>query len=602
MLKKRILEDLEKAVKDLGYEATDIVCSIPKSPEFGEYTTNIPLQLAKQNQDSNKQSPVDIANEIIKKIKDQEEARDPADRYLEKVESVNGFINFYIKPEFLLSSLHKVCDYSNLVNPEVELEGSEKKKIMVEYASFNALKPVHVGHMRNITLGESVTRLLEAGGNKVFRVAYTSDIGLPSAKVVWALMQNEEEFKEAKKKSLREKAEFLGRIYVIGNSAYVDDEKAAEEIKEINKQIYAREAKVVKYWQEALSWTFEYFDQIYSLMGTRFDKEFLESEVEGAGKEIVESNIGKVFKESEGAVIFPGEEFGLHNRVFISSAGNPTYEAKDMALADKQYEAFSFDEAIHVVATDQDEYFKVIFKALEQLNPEIAKKEKHLSYGYVFLESGKMSSRTGNVITLEFVFDAIKDKIEAIVRKNKDFKAEEIAEIIRIVTLGALKFSILKYAPNTDLTFDIERSVSLQGDSGPYVQYTYARAKSVLRNAKFNYNLPEGKISSFAYDVDIPHSEAHPKSVNSELEKEERELLQKIEHFPTIVEEAASALHPNIIATYLLEMSSLFNVFYQKHQIISGDKTELRLAITCAVAIILKQGLYLLGIEAPERM
>lgn len=584
MFKQRILEDLKRVVGDLGYGEVDIVLSIPKNSEFGDYTTNLALQLAKSKSVKGKHSPEVIAKEILSHLGDLS--------YLEKTEVAGGgFINFFIKPDALLESLRKVCDYSSLVNPELNLENNDKQKILVEYASFNALKPIHVGHMRNIILGESVSRLLESTGDRVFRVTYTSDIGLPSAKVVWALMNSEKEFRESKKKTLRERIEFLGKIYVKGHSAYEEVESKREEIKVVNNRIYQRDPQVVKIWQEALSWAFEYFQNIYVLMGSRFDKEILESEVEGPGAKIVRENLGKIFIEDQGAIIFPGEQFGLHNRVFISSVGNPTYEAKDMALAEVEYEAFNFDEAIHVVASDQDDYFKVIFKALEQLNPDLAKKESHLSYGYVFGPSGKMSSRKGNVITLEEIYDQIQGQVKEIVKNSKELKLEEKEEVIRTVSLGAMKYSILKYAPRTDVTFDIEKSVSLQGDSGPYIQYSYARAKSVLRNAQFDYQ------------VDLPHSEAHPISINHQLEVEERQILRKIEHFEEAIEESAGLYAPNTLTQYLLELASLFNLFYQKHPILkSEEKSEFRLALTCAVAVILKQGLYLLGIEAPERM
>ena len=606
MIKKKILEDLKKAVEELGlpagrqgYESTDIVCSIPKNSGFGDYTTNLPLQLAKQREGSGKQNPEEIAKQIIKKLW----SFDSAQEFCE-IKTVGGFINFFIKQDVLMESLHRVCNYSCFVNPEVELD-IQKKKILVEYASFNALKPVHVGHLRNITLGESVVRLLEAQGNEIFKVTYTSDIGLPTAKVVWAINESPAEFKKYKKASLKEKANFLGRMYINGNTGFEEDEKIRDEIKEINKKLYEREPKMVKIWQEALNWTFEYFDSIYNLMGTKFDKEILESEAEDPGKKIVLDNIGKVFKKDQGAVIFPGSEHGLHNRVFISSEGNPTYEAKDMGLADLEYEAFPFDLAIHVVANDQDEYFKVIFKALEQLNPDLAKKESHLSYGYVLLPSGKMSSRNGNVETLEEVYEMVKERVKKLTtyndknHKNQVQKAspfepriieDEKQQIIDIVSIGAIKFALLKFAPRTDIIFDLEKSVSLSGDSGPYLQYAYTRAKSVLRNGAYDYQ------------VDLPHSESHPKSIKHDLERQERELLRKIEHFEGIVEDAAKNFAPNTLATYLLELASLFNTFYQKHQILKSEQQEFRLALTCCIAVILKQGLNLLGIDVPERM
>lgn len=576
MFKNKLLEELKKIVSELGYQNSDIVLSIPKNSSFGDYTTNIALQLAKLDSKNGKQIPLKIANQISKKFKSLE--------YLKKVEVAgSGFINFFINENFLMNSLHQVCDYSSLVNPQIEVN-QEKKKILMEYASFNALKPIHVGHLRNIVLGESVSRLLESQGNEIFRATYSSDIGLPSAKVIWGVKKLESQFKEAKKGTLKEKMDFLGKAYVEGSTAYEEDIKVKDQIDAINKKIYERDKELVPLWQEILAWTFEYFKSIYEMMGSKFDGEFLESEVEGPGSEIVRNNIGKVFIRDQGAIIFPGDKFGLHNRVFITSVGNPTYEAKDMGLARLQYSKFPFDLAIHVVARDQEEYFKVVFKALEQIEPEIAKKERHLSYGYVNLPSGKMSSRKGNVLTLDWLVEEVKEAIRGIMDKSiaeKGMTQEEKDQVVDIVSIGAIKFSMLNYSPPTDVTFDLDRSVSLQGDSGPYLQYTYARAKSVLRNASYNYS---------------------PTEIKHDLEDEERELLRSIEHFSTVVNEAASNLAPNTVATYLLDFARSFNLFYQKHHIIESDQSEFRLALTCGVAVVLKQGLNLLGIEAPERM
>ena len=587
MFKQQILEDLEKAVKDLGFESSDIVCSIPKNSEFGDYTSNIALQLAKQESSSSKQNPVLIAKQISKKLKVLD--------YLEKVEVAGGgFINFYIKPQKLMENLHQVCDYACFIDPKPKLEETVKQKIFIEYAGFNALKPIHVGHLRNITLGESITRLLEANNQEVFRATYTSDIGLPAAKVVWGILQSPDKFKATKKKTLREKAEFLGRIYVKANTSFEDVPEVKTEIDQINTRIYQRDEKLVPIWQEALKWTFDYFNYIYELVGTKFDKEFLESEAEGLGSQIVRDNIGKIFKHDEGAIIFPGEEFGLHNRVFITSSGNPTYEAKDMGLAKLEYSAYQFDLAIHIVANDQDDYFKVVFKALDLLDHDLASKERHLSYGYVTLPSGKMSSRKGNVVTLEQLYDLVRKEVGNIVNSPEShgslsagrpirsgMTTEEKNEIVKIVSLGAIKFAILKYASHTEITFDLEKSVSLMGDSGPYVQYTYARAKSVLRNAQYSYQ---------------------PTEIKGDLEKEELTLLRQIEHFDCIVKEAATNYAPHLVANFLVDFARNFNLFYQKHPIAKHEKSELRLALTCAVAVRIKQGLYLLGIEAPERM
>lgn len=566
---------LEEIFNELGY---DTVLSIPKNSDHGDYTTNIALQLAKQLGGNGKQpaspsakrgeSPEQIAKEILKKIGKQD--------FIEKINIVNGFINFFINPKSLMQSLHNVCDYSSLVNPEKEVEGQAKRKVLVEFAHPNTHKAFHIGHTRNIILGESICRLLETSGSEVFRANYQGDIGLHVAKALWGI----------KKLDSRERldVEFLGKAYAKGAVAYEEDEKVREEIQEINKQLYARDPKIVSLWQKTRKISLDYFNTIYQKMGTKFDHLFFESEVEVLGKKIVEENIGKVFTEDQGAVIFKGEDYGLHNRVFITAVGNPTYEAKDMGLGYLERETYPFDLAIHIVAEDQAGYFQVMFQALILLDDWFVGKEKHLSYGMVNLPSGKMASRTGNVVTFDWLFSEVKRKVADVMRQSptsKDIKDEEKEQIIDIVSIGAIKFAMLKYSPQTNITFDLEKSVSLQGDSGPYVQYTYARAKSVLRSAQYDYQ---------------------PTEIKGLLEPEERELLRKIEHFDSVIEDAAVNYAPNIVANYLLDFAKAFNLFYQKHPIIKGNKIELRLALTCAVAVVLKQGLNLLGIEAPERM
>ena len=580
MVKQKLLNDLKEVIADLGYKSTDILLSISKNPEFGDYTSNIALQLANLEMKNGKQNSLEIAKQIIKALGKKD--------YLEKVEVAGpGFINFYIKESALIENLPLVCNYTAMIDPQIKIEG-EKRKIFMEYAGFNALKPVHVGHMRNITLGESLVRLLEAVGNEVFKATYTSDIGLPTAKTLWAVMQKKKNFESAKNKSLIDKANFLGQAYIFGSSSYGENEKTKKEVNDLNKKIYDRDPAILPLWQEILGWSEDYFNYVYQLMGTKFDKEFLESEAEGPGREIVKKNIGKIFMEDEGAVIFRGDNHGLHNRVFITSAGNPTYEAKEMGLAKQEYDAFNFDLAIHVVASDQTENFKVVLKALEELDPNLAKKELHLPYGYVFLSSGKkMASRKGDIVTLEFVYEETKKAVVDIMKKStitKDIPKEEQQNIINLVTIGAIKFSLLKFSSKTDVLFDLKKSVSLQGDSGPYVQYSYARAKSVLRAAQYDYQpVKDGKMT---------------------LESEERMILRRIEQFPELVKEAADSFAPQMVANFLLDLSKEFNLFYQKHPIIkaSENSAKFRLALTCAVAVSLKQGLFLLGIEAPERM
>jgi len=389
----------------------------------------------------------------------------------------------------------------------------------------------------------------------------------------------ETEYKRAKKAPLLERADFLGKAYVKGAIAYGENKQAKEEIDSLNKAIYERQAKVMPLWEETRKWSIDYLHQIFTILGAKFDGEFLESQVEADGKRIVLDNIGKVFEEDQGAVIFPGEKYGLHNRVFVSAAGNPTYEGKEIGLARLEYESFSYDRAIHVVDVSQEGYFQVVIKAIDILFPELTGKKYHLSYGYVDLKGKKMSSRSGDVVTFDYLFEQVKKRVAEVMKGSE---LEDKDQVVDMISIGAIKFTMLKYSPKTKILFDIETSVTLEGDSGPYVQYSYARAKSVLRSANYNYQ---------------------PEIMAGILEPEERLLLHKIEVFPEVVAKAAKDLNPTDITSFLLEVAKVFNLFYQKHQIIkAGKKAEFRLALTCAIAVILKQGLYLLGIEAPERM
>jgi len=520
------------------------------------YSTNLALQLAKLDNRSGKQSPEDFASKILEKFGSPD--------YLEKAESAGGgFINFFLKDEALLES--------------GSLEKTEKPlKILVEYGHTNPLKEVHIGHLRTFILGESLVRILEGVGNTLYRANYQGDIGLHIAKAIWGIKKLGLPTKEL---SLEEKAKYMGQAYAQGNKAYEDDSQSREEIDRINVALYKNDPEFKKVYELVREWSLDYFEPIYKLLGIKYDRCFFESEVYKRGKEIVLANVGspaeagKVFKESDGAIIFPGEKFGLHNRVFITSAGNPTYEGKEMGLAELEYATFKYDKAIHVVAHEQAGYFQVVFKAIEMIFPNLRGKKYHLSYGLVDLKEGKMSSRTGRVITVDNLLKVVSEKVRKIMKTN------EGENVVRQIALGAIKFSYLKFSPAPNMVFDLEESVSLDGDSGPYVQYTYARIQSVLRNA--GKGIDEGEAV---------------------LEKQERALLRQLMYFPEIVLEVASSLHPHLLASYLIELSKLYNLFYQQCRIIGSEKAEFRIKLSSEVGEVLKKGLYLLGIEAPEKM
>jgi len=313
---------------------------------------------------------------------------------------------------------------------------------------------------------------------------------------------------------------------------------------------------------------------IYKRVYTKFDRYYFESEVFESGKKIAEQALRSgILANSKGAVIFEGSKYGLHDRVFISGKGVPTYEAKDLGLAKLQFMEYEPDLLIHTVGPEQIGYFQVIFKALELIMPETKGRELHVPYGWVRLKEGKMSSRTGNVILGEKILDDAKENILSNY-KNVDEKTAEM------IAVGAVKYSFLKQGLGQDIAFDLKESISLEGNSGPYLQYTIARANSVLSKSV---------------------NQSISKSV-TDLNSEELSILRSLIKFGEVVENSALNYAPNLLCNYLYDLASKFNTFYNKHKVIGSENEEFRLKLVSGVAQVLKNGLGLLGIQAPEKM
>ncbi len=574
MFKDKIEADLKKVAKELGYIApADTVVYIPEDSSFGDYSTNIALQLSKQKHKDSYQKAGDIANKILEKLGHPD--------YLERIEIAGpGFLNFYLKDDVLISLL-TVSEYGKEVQPE------SSTRYLVEYAHPNTHKEFHIGHLRTLTTGESIARLLSFTGNEVFRVDYGSDIGLPVAKALWAILKKDDEFQKIKENStLKEKAAYLGKVYVLGNKAYEDNPEAKEEIDKLTKKLYQGDPGLVPLWEETKKWSLGYFESIYIRLGTEFDARINESEISEEGKKTVMENIGKVFVEDQGAIIFPGEKYGLHNRVFINSQGNPTYEAKELGLTFKELSLFPFDYSLHVVDTQQTAFFQVVTKAIELIEQRLKDKKIHIPYGFVSLTTGRMSSRKGNIINAE---DLIEEVTRAIMENYPKTTSDLNKQTAEKIAIAATKFFYLKYSLTSDIVFDIQKSISLQGDSGPYVLYVYARINSILNRAKSNEAV---KTKAGAQNSKIAQI----------LEPQERELLRQLEYFELITEKAAKNLQPNELTSYLLNLSKSFNSFYESCPILVSDKKVFRLELIKKTAEVIKLGLYLLGIETVERM
>ncbi|PIX68506.1 arginine--tRNA ligase, partial [Candidatus Roizmanbacteria bacterium CG_4_10_14_3_um_filter_39_13] len=556
LIKKAVLKSQEDFSDEINLSTPQL--------QFGDFSSNIALILAKKM----KRNPMELAEEIKSHMDSHED--------IESVQVLKpGFINVWLSKTALIIPLEQAVNETFVIPP---FSYGPEKKVMVEFAHPNTHKLLHIGHLRNIATGESVCRMLAAAGNKVIRTNYQGDVGLHIAKCLWGVKARIKKDGEAlfEKLTLQEKIQLLGKGYSEGQTAYDADEKAKAEIIEINKQIYIQDPQIKELWIATREWSVAYFEEMYKRLYSHFDRCYFESEVHEQGlktaKELLEKGI---LEKSQGAVVFNGEKYGMDTRVFINSLGFPTYEGKELGLAPKEFSDFgTLDKAIHVVTPEQTSFFKITFKVEELWDKEkYGNKQYHLAYEWVKLKDGKMSSRTGNVIEASWLLDEIKKKI------LERFK--NAGDIVETLAVAAVKYSFLKNATNSIISFDIDESVSLDGNSAPYLLYTYVRTKSILSKETEN-------------------SGQYPK----EITPDEKQILRLIYQYTDKVYKAASTLSPNILAGYLYELCREYNVFYQKNPILKADPDQkyIRITITKAVSNIIKHGLDLLGIKTVQKM
>ncbi len=451
---------------------------------------------------------------------------------------------------------------------------------MVEYTQPNPFKPFHIGHLMSNAIGESFSRIVEFSGAKTVRANYQGDIGPHVAKAIFGIINSG---LPDESKSISLQAQYIGECYSKGSNFYDTDEEAKNKIDDINKKIYNKsDEEINKIYELGTKITLEAFEEIYKLLGTKFDYYFFESVMAPIGEKIVRENIGKVFEESDGAIVFHGEKYDpkLHTRVFINSQGLPTYETKEIGLTITKFEKENPDISMVTTAIEQAEYMKVVQKAISLIYPDLESRMKHITHGMMRLATGKMSSRKGNVVTGESL---LLDSMDVVLEKinERDFSDIEKKEISQVVGVAALKYSILKSSLGSDIVYDFEKSISFEGDSGPYLQYTAVRANSILEKAK-EFNL-EGK---------------------NEIPEEITDLEKLLYQFPEVVERSYKLLEPHHVATYLTHLSSSFNTFYGNTKILDKENKfiEFHLSLVKAFVLTMKNGLYLLGIETPKRM
>ena len=552
-MRQELEQTIQSICKDLFNVDVGVDLTRPDE-QFGDYATSVALQLAKQ---LNK-NPREVAESIKSSLKNQ------------KISSLSiagpGFLNLTLTDEALVQLAQE--------KPAQTLAG---KTVVAEYSDPNPFKVLHVGHLYDSVLGEAVANLCEVAGATVHRVNFGGDVGLHVGKTMWAVLKKlgGEHPKKLDNIPENERSEWLTAAYIEGTNAYEDNESAKQEIVLLNKKVYQVHADndhdslfAHIYWTTR-QWSYDYFDAFYERIGTKFEKYYPESMTAPVGLKAVQEQLAKgVFEKSNGAVIFKGDVHSLHTRVFINSNGLPTYETKDIGLALCKWLDYKFDRTIILTGNEIVEYMKVVLAALEQFEPEIAKRTTHLPHGMVKMSGGvKMSSRKGNILRAVDVLDVTAKAIQ----QEKANGPEETVQ-------AAVKYAFLKQRMSGDIIFDPKESVSMEGNSGPYLQYAHARARSILAKA------------------------AVPKELVDVFEAEERSLLRKIGEYTEVVDRAVEELMPHHVCTYLYELAQVFNRFYEHNRVLEDSRQDVRLQLVKSYADTLKNGLELLNIPAPDRM
>lgn len=524
-------------------------------PQFGDFATNAAMQLAK----TLGKPPRDIAQQLADALRVQND-------FAEVSIAGPGFINIRLTDAALWRYV--------TAKPQSFLQNQQ---IVFEYSCPNYFKELHAGHLYQTLVGDVLARLLERAGARVTRTNFGGDVGLHVAKCMWGIQHKLNGFNEEALGAIseHERTPFIAAAYVAGATAYEASETAKTEIEQLNRRIYEIQASGDRdsddaniYWV-CRDWSRAYFISLYeSIQVTPFDRYYSESETMGSGVDMVKSH-PDVFVESNGAIVFRGEEKGLHTRVFITKDGLPTYETKDLGVILLEHQEFAFEKRYIITGNDQAEYMKVVFAAAAEVMPEVAGKMSHITNGTIrFGDGKKMSSRLGNVSRAVDVIDLAK---EAVIATGTDEPG--------VIALGAVKYSFLRQRVGGDIAFDVRDSVSLQGNSGPYLQYAAVRARSILQKV--------GTVTDVAPEM---------------LEVGERLFAQRLAAYNDAVHTATVDLAPQVLCTYLYELAQEFNRFYENNRVIGDERAALRLNLVQIYADVLADGLGLLGIQVPQKM
>lgn len=511
-------------------------------------------------------SPNRISEELKNKIR--------PSGFIKSVSNLGPYLNFTVNAKNLSQRVLKE------VGKKGEKYGvlkSHKEKVMIEYSGPNTHKEFHIGHVRNVALGASLVNLYRFGGKKVMPVNYIGDIGSHVAKCLWCLekFHKDEELPENKGK-------YLGAIYSEAVNKIEGNEEYKKEAEEVQRKLESGNKQLTSLWKKTRQWSIDELNEIYKTLGVKFDHTFYESEVEKPGKKIVEDLMEqKIAEKSEGATIINLEKYNLKSLLLLKSDGSSLYSTKDLALAKLKFEKYKIDRSFYVVDNRQSFYFQQIFKTLEVMG--FNKPMTHISYEFLTLKEGVMSSRSGNIIPFEDFLEQVIDlaKIET-KKRHENWDEVKIYEASKKIALSAIKFNMIKVSNNNVIVFDIKEAISFDGFTGPYLQYTVSRINSILRKESAKDAVDFGKL-------------------DNPLEKE---LMIKMSEFPEVISACIGDNQPSDLAKYLFDLAKLFSNYYQNVPILASeeDVKKARLLLVSGVRQVLVNGLNILGIDELEQM
>ena len=542
-----------------------------------------------------RKSPIEIGNEIGNFLVIES-------KYVESYNLIQGFVNLIIHSKYYLEFLNQISGNDNY--------GINKPKVndplfLVEFASPNTNKPLHLGHIRNILLGNSISQILEASGKNIHKTQIINDRGIHICKSIVAWVNFG---KNTSPKDTGEKGDFfVGKYYVLFDKIY--KEQILELTNNGSDKIFAQknapifleaqnllikwesgDKQVIELWKKMNSWVYEGFDKTYSDLGVDFDSAYYESNTYLLGKDIINQGLkNKVFfKKEDGSVWIDLTEEGLDEKILLRSDGTSVYMTQDLGTALLRHKNHpNMDGMIYTVGNEQDYHFKVLFKILKKLNYDWSKNLHHLSYGMVDLPSGKMKSREGTVVDADELIHEMKlnaSNLSKELGKIDDFSTSEKDFLNSTISLGALKYFILKVDPKKRILFDPSESIDFNGNTGPFIQYAYARIESLKRKSKFNYDI---------IDLDL------------EITQKEKDILKQLTQFPLSIKAAADNYSPALVANYTFELVKMFNSYYQTTTILKISDLEIknfRLALSNKVGQVIKSSMKLLGVNVPEKM